>query len=226
MNFYQITFTWQRALNCYIICVATFHNNNTKMPLHLRSVNVNVHNYHYDEIEEIKINAIPDLLYHRIDLVPPKTNVCRHFKQIATLESGTLYLSSSSFKSPFMYLKNNRDGTEELRIHYAKSIMAYLKDTTNLLANPGLMAQIRSDVAALFHVMTYLKGRHNEGGNLNKYIIRRYVATVNGVIQVYPGCMLSSDIEPTRRPWFKKAMEHPGKIVLTEPYLDAGMYIY
>lgn len=57
-------------------------------------------------------------------------------------DSVTLFLSPSSFTSPFVYLKNNRDASVETRTHNAKSIMAYIKDTTNLLANPGLLPQV------------------------------------------------------------------------------------
>lgn len=70
--------------------------------------------------------------------------------------------------------------------------------------------------------MSYLKKRHIEDKTYNNYIIRRYAATMNGVVQIYPGCLLSYDLEPIRRPWFVKAMQHPGQIVMTEPYLDAG----
>lgn len=70
--------------------------------------------------------------------------------------------------------------------------------------------------------MSILKKRHTESGEFRKYIIRRYVASMNGIVQVYPGCLLNYDFETLRRPWFMKAIEWPGKIVLTEPYLDAG----
>lgn len=100
--------------------------------------------------------------------------------------------------------------------------MAYLKDTTSLLANPGLLPSIRVEVNTLFQAVTYLKKRHLAGDPHDKYIIRRYASTVNGVLQMYPGCVLSYDLEPIRRPWFVKALLHPGRLILTEPYLDAG----
>lgn len=70
--------------------------------------------------------------------------------------------------------------------------------------------------------MSYLKKRHLEGDTYKNYIIRRYAATMNGVVLLYPGCLLNFELEPIRRPWFIKALQHPGKIVLTEPYLDSG----
>jgi len=48
------------------------------------------------------------------------------------------------------------------------------------------------------------------------------MASVSGVLQLYPGCLLGSSYDPTRRPWFRQAMAQPGKIVSTAPYLDAG----
>lgn len=70
--------------------------------------------------------------------------------------------------------------------------------------------------------MSYLKRRHLDDDIYRNYIIRRYAATMNGVVEIYPGCLLSYDLEPLRRPWFDKAIQNPGKIVMTEPYLDAG----
>lgn len=102
--------------------------------------------------------------------------------------------------------------------------MAYLKDTTSLLANPGLLPSVREEVHTLFRALSYLKQRHLTDDPHDKYIIRRYVATVNGVLQMFPGCVLSYDMEPVRRPWFVRAMQHPGKLVMTEPYLDAGAF--
>lgn len=100
--------------------------------------------------------------------------------------------------------------------------MAYLKDTSNLLANPGLLPNIRNEVNTLFHAVSFLRKRHMAGDPHDKYIIRRYASTVNGVLQMFPGCALSYDMEPIRRPWFVKALQHPGRLVLTEPYLDAA----
>lgn len=215
------TYAWHRAAHFYVICVATTVSNATKLPVHLN--HVGVHLYQADDIVSIAGNLVPELVYHHlvpIAVVP----LCRHFKQLATMESITLFLSASSFISPFLYLKSNREASDETKTNNAKSVMAYIKDATNLLANPGLLPQIRNDVTALFHIMSYLKRRHLDDDDdvYRNYIIRRYAATMNGVIEIYPGCLLSYDLEPLRRPWFVKAIQNPGKIVMTEPYLDAA----
>ncbi|XP_019539275.2 VWFA and cache domain-containing protein CG16868 [Aedes albopictus] len=183
-------------------------------------------------------NLLSDLIYHRIDIYPAhlqrpsnvgfdqppieSLRVCRLMKQLALADDSTLYLSSSSFQSPYAHIRNNREtANDDDNVRAIQNIMAYLKDTTSLFANPGLLPEIRSDVLALLKVISTYRRRHGES-KLSKYIIRRYAATVNGVLEVYPGGLLDTDIEPTKRPWFVKAMEYPGKIVVTKPYLDAG----
>lgn len=53
-----------------------------------------------------------------------------------------------------------------------QSYMAFLKDLTTLLANPGLHPSVRPDVAILAQILDHYKQRH-ENSHLNKYIIRR-----------------------------------------------------
>lgn len=133
-----------------------------------------------------------------------------------------MYLSSAAFLSPFSHLKINREGDAEVNIQTIRAIMSYIRDITENIINPGLRDDIKNDVLVTLRVMNYLKRMHMNAESMKKYIIRRYVSTVNGVLQVYPGCLLDSEFEPTRRPWFLRAMEYPGRLVITEPYLDAG----
>uniref|UniRef100_A0A1A9WIT5 VWFA domain-containing protein n=1 Tax=Glossina brevipalpis TaxID=37001 RepID=A0A1A9WIT5_9MUSC len=173
---------------------------------------------------EEQITAM-NLIYHRLDLLPLRgsTNLCRYFRQLSTMDGATLFLSSIAFESPFTFLYNNRMSSAQNQLRTVESIMAYLKDITRLLANPGLKPQIRQEVNLLHQAMQYLKKRHQDTrGSLRQFIIRRYIASINGVLQVYPGCLLNHNYEPSRRPWFRKAIQNPGKIVATQPYLDAA----
>ncbi|XP_053677725.1 VWFA and cache domain-containing protein CG16868 [Anopheles nili] len=183
-------------------------------------------------------NLLSMLLHHRIDIYPPQQqrpsadllqsgsdgSMCRLVKQLAVADASTLYLSASSFQSPFAHIRNNREGTsEEDNVRTIQNIMAYMKDTYGklLFANPGLQPDVRSDVLALLQILYDYRLRHAQS-NLSRYVVRRYAATVNGVLQVFPGGLLDTDLEPTKRPWFVKAMEYPGRMVVTQPYLDAG----
>lgn len=101
--------------------------------------------------------------------------------------------------------------------------MAYIRDRTTLLANPGLRSSVRRDVHALYHHMRHLKRRHlDAGAALQKYIIRRYVTSTNGVLLQYPGSILPDNLQPHARPWYRKACRYPNRTVITEPYLDAA----
>ena len=99
--------------------------------------------------------------------------------------------------------------------------MAYLKDNTRLLANPGLREDIRDDVGAMVHILDYLRNQHLRGTKA-KYIVRRYLTSRNGVLQMFPGATLSPEFESTKRNWYLRAIEHKNKTILTPPYLDAG----
>ncbi|XP_067627301.1 VWFA and cache domain-containing protein CG16868 [Eurosta solidaginis] len=248
VEFFERIYHWQSILGIYILCLvstykpetapnnivtATTSDNSIRtansqisanIQLSLQPFNTPKNNMpHFQHTDHDYISSM-DLLYHRLDLIPPPSGqACRYFRQLATLDSPTLFLSASAFVSPFTFLHNNRVNSPHSQIRTVESIMAYLKDTTGLLANPGLRSQIKHEVNALYNAMQHLKKRHQDArGNLNNHIIRRYMATVNGVLQVYPGCLLSTNYDPTRRPWFRKSLQQPGKIITTEPYLDAG----
>lgn len=42
------------------------------------------------------------------------------------------------------------------------------------------------------------------------------------MLEIFPGLILDSGFDPKRRMWYGKALEHPDKVVLSPPYLDAG----
>jgi methyl-accepting chemotaxis protein len=47
-----------------------------------------------------------------------------------------------------------------------------------------------------------------------------YVGTENKKMYATPAVQFPADYDPTSRPWYKKAMENPEKVVWTEPYVD------
>ncbi|EGW01018.1 VWFA and cache domain-containing protein 1 [Cricetulus griseus] len=145
-------------------------------------------------VKQLKnLNTVPSskLLYHRLDLLG-QPSACLHFKQLATLESPTVMLSAGSFSSPYEHL--SQPETKRMVEHYT----AYLSDNTRLIANPGLKFSVRNEVMATSHVtdewMTQM-----EMSSLNTYIVRRYIATPNGVLRIYPGSLMDKAFDPTRR---------------------------
>lgn len=166
---------------------------------------------------------LSELVYHRLDLnTNSKVNTCQYYKQISTFDATTLHLSSKTFSSPYAHISHaSDDGEDESRKQMIQNFMAYLRDTRNLFANPGLVEGVKQEVSGIYQIMEIFKKKHMDS-ELKKYVIRRYVSSVNGVLQVFPGCTLSMNFEASRRPWYVKALEARGKIAITEPYLDAA----
>lgn len=177
------------------------------------------------------------LLFHRLDLTlyaksnePSAPKLCQYFKQISILDTSTLYLSPRSFKLPFQHLMtmcdndnfNDDKPNPNECYHRIENIMAYLKDTTNFLTNPGLQPHVRSDVLTLSHSIELLRMQHQFRSKIEKYVVRRYITSMNGIVMMYPGFSLPNDFDPSRRFWFQKAMENAGKLTITPPYLDIG----
>lgn len=210
------SYTWRHVSNLMIVCVVTDIDNSSFNKLHrIKSSNTQM-------MEQSKF--LPELIYHRLDLlVPPNSiNMCHYYKQVATFDAVSLHLSSKAFLSPYSHMKNSKpDDNEDSLIQTVQNFMAYLRDTRNLFANPGLLHGIKNEVSGIYQIMEFLKRKHIDS-DLKKYVIRRYVASLNGVLQVFPGCSLDVNFEATRRPWFVKAVESKGLLAVTEPYLDAG----
>ncbi|CRK94283.1 CLUMA_CG007798, isoform A, partial [Clunio marinus] len=214
----NFSYTWRHISNLMIVCIVTDVNfNNLDI---LQRIKTSTTSSHLTDPNK----SLPELLYHRLDLVvPPNSiNMCHYYKQTATFDAITLHLSSKAFSSPYSHIKSNKnEESNESQIQTVQNFMAYLRDTRNLFANPGLLDVIRSEVSGAYQIMEFLKKKHVESV-FKKYIVRRYVASMNGVLQIFPGGSLDVTYEATRRPWFIKAMEEKGKIAITEPYLDAG----
>ncbi|XP_038821713.1 VWFA and cache domain-containing protein 1-like [Salvelinus namaycush] len=195
---YNVSYTWKLVQDkSFILCIV---NVQPEIPVkHLKN-----------------LNTAPSskLLYHRLDLLG-QTSSCLHFKQLATVESPTVMLSAGSFSSPYEHL--SQPETKRMVEHYT----AYLSDNTRLIANPGLKSSVRNEVMATSHVtdewMTLM-----EMSSLNCYIVRRYIATPNGVLRIYPGSLMDKAFDPTRRQWYQHAVANPGLITFTGPYLDVG----
>lgn len=78
-----ISYTWHRSSEFYIVCVASYRNVTIKTPLHISHLGID----YYQNSDNVLVidNLIPELVYHRLDLQPAQTTLCRHFKQIATM---------------------------------------------------------------------------------------------------------------------------------------------
>lgn len=199
----SITYTWENVLGLYVVCV----------------VGEEEHSGGAAAAPVARANR--DILFHRLDLLPPRAGaLCRHFKQLATLQQATLYLSPSSFRSPFAYLSAAGDGPEALAD--MQNYLAYLKSVANgLLANPGLAAGVRQDAGLLNTLAAYYRRQALRGARA-RHVVRRYAAAASGALLAYPGALLPRDYEPTRREWYARAVAAGGRATLSPPRLDAA----
>ncbi|KAI0241312.1 VWFA and cache domain-containing protein 1 [Lamellibrachia satsuma] len=166
------------------------------------------------QLKTVAVPGPPHLVYHRLDMLPTDHS-CIYLKQLATFDSSALFLAAIAFQKPFEHLTH--DVTKRTVLGY----LAYLKDNTNLISNPGVREDVRKDVAVVSQINDSWMKQVSISA-LNDYIIRRYVATPSGVFMMYPGTLLSKSYDPTHRDWYTRATEFPGKVTLTAPYLDVG----
>jgi hypothetical protein len=76
--------------------------------------------------------------------------LCRHLREVATMQTAALYLAPAAFLSPFEeeqhQLLSSDDDDEAVSVSRAQSYMAFLTDPTRLIANPGLRHSVRGRV--------------------------------------------------------------------------------
>ncbi|XP_030748339.1 VWFA and cache domain-containing protein 1 [Sitophilus oryzae] len=193
-----LQYAWTRVGQWYVVCIVLNES----------------HEYFNKPFKASPSASVKKLLYQNLE-GSENYKFCRHLNQIATLDVASLYLSSSCFQSPFSASKATQDKL------IVQGYLAYLKDDTRLLTNPGLKDAVRDEVAALAHVLDFLRKRHLSS-EMSKYIVRRYASSYSGVLQMFPGSVLAPGLETTKRPWFLRALQHPNKIILIPPYLDKG----
>ncbi|KAE8746531.1 hypothetical protein FOCC_FOCC006765 [Frankliniella occidentalis] len=196
------SYTWRHLKSGpYIAVLVSVHQETGQQPSHLQSVPL-----HHDM----------NIVYHKFQHMD-KYSMCRHLRLPSSFDVGSVFLSASCFQSPYNYL----EGTNSQSSQMIESYMAYLHDQSRVLANPGLKPGVRDDVGAVSGVVQHWKQQQLRG-KLRKYTVRRYVATPSGVLVSYPSSPIEDSFDPTRRHWYTRAMEFPGRVVLTAPYLDVG----
>lgn len=161
------------------------------------------------------------IVYHRLDLMP-QDDSCIYMKHLTSMGSTGLYLSGNALQQ--RYIGPLKDKNEERWL--AQGYFAYLTDMTRLIANPGFKDQIRNEVSLL------IKGTPGwqklaQNSKFSRYIVRRYAATADGVLLMYPASLIVGDYDPTSRGWFVGALqERDAYFHVSPPYLDPGQAGY
>merc|ERR1711892_1377339 len=107
--------------------------------------------------------------YHGL-ILAGTSKLCRHLRDVASMQTATLYLSPAAFASPSEHLS-----PDSLPLR-TQSYMAYLTDPTRLIANPGLKVGVRNDAQVVAQITDMWK-EQAYSSPLNNYIVRRRVAT-------------------------------------------------
>ena len=196
-HFYA-TYIWKRVENTSFIVVI-------KTVSQVENVRV---------LQDITSSRDPNLLYHRLDLLPAN-NMCLHLKQLATEDTSTVFLSAECFNEPYDHLSLKEDK------NMVRSYTAYLKEASVVLTNPGIKKGVRDDTSSTGRITTEWIRRYITSP-LKDSIIRRYISTPSGVFRIYPGVLLDKTFDPSKRTWYSRPYQFPGKVTLTAPYLDMG----
>nr|WP_235801197.1 hypothetical protein [Heyndrickxia coagulans] len=53
---------------------------------------------------------------------------------------------------------------------------------------------------------------------MHNNVLNVYVGTASGKMMIEPNGNLPAGYDPRQRPWYKEAMEQPGKAIVTAPY--------
>ena len=157
----------------------------------------------------------PSFVYHRLDQLPKKPKLCKYFKQLATLDTSTLFLSANAFQNPMGFITEPETSDKISRLN------SFFNNCSRHAENPGLKPGVKSEVLSLTRITRGWKSRATSSP-LSKYIVRRYVASQSGVFVVYPGTVLERSYHPSQRDWFRRAVQRPDRTIFTAPYLDVG----
>jgi len=81
--------------------------------------------------------------------------------------------------------------------------------------NPGVVnVDIDNNSEMIMEVMKSIK-------ESDKDILDIYYGTASGKFDIYPDAKMPNGFDATARPWYKQALEHKGKVIITPAYKDA-----
>ncbi|XP_078333915.1 VWFA and cache domain-containing protein 1-like isoform X2 [Crassostrea virginica] len=150
-----------------------------------------------------------DFLYHQRDLENWPSPFCNNFERYATQAKSTVKLTPDAFTEPYLYT-----GIQETQVR-VQQYKEYLSEERSI--NPGLKASAIKSIRLTYPIEKFWK---NTSQHKAPYVIWRYIATVDGIVRVYPGVRLTDDYDHKLRPWYHRALSNKGLNVLLPPYID------
>uniref|UniRef100_A0A4W3HXJ0 Cache domain containing 1 n=1 Tax=Callorhinchus milii TaxID=7868 RepID=A0A4W3HXJ0_CALMI len=189
----------------------------TEPPLHTDII-------HYENIpwfQPVRHNILSLPLGSQIIMVPVNSSLSWHINRLRDTRPLT-YTVSYAWKlvgtpSPVV----GGVGSVLNRMQAREELGREREEGGSMLLIQITLSSVRSEVMATSHVTDEWISQM-EVSELNSYIVRRYIATPNGVLRIYPGSLMDKAFDATRRQWYLHAMANPALITFTGPYLDVG----
>ncbi|KAL3993882.1 hypothetical protein ACH3XW_19435 [Acanthocheilonema viteae] len=155
--------------------------------------------------------VLDNLVYHRLDIQRDSSlSYCSHFGYLSTMKLGGVYLSPSCFTVSSL----QRPPSPQWIANY----WVYLGDPFGLIRNTGIRLSVREHVNALSAIIPYWRDKTTSDSH--EFVLRRYIATTRGVMITYPATVIRDNYEPDLQPWYVRANEFLGRIVVTGPFLE------
>eukprot|EP00058_Branchiostoma_floridae_P028138 XP_002613629.1 hypothetical protein BRAFLDRAFT_93670 [Branchiostoma floridae] len=143
-------------------------------------------------------------LYHRLDLLDTNAEVCRLHDNYATFDGSTVMFPPKAYTDPISYLSSLETSEDVANMN------TFINDPTGLVANPGLVDGVRTDVTLTAVLEQYW--RENDADS-----VWRYVGTTMGVFRIFPGIVMDMRYDPTQQAWFNHALAKPEDYTFSRP---------
>lgn len=140
--------------------------------------------------------------YHRVDLLQPKPQLCNLYGYPATYDSSVVKFAPKAFVNPRVY--RDLEDTETS----VKNYTSYMTGPTE--NNTYFKEGIRETVAVTQVFDEKVK-------NVNVTLVRKYLATEDGVFRVIPGMSMANEYDHTMSYWYRKTVANIGEITLIIP---------
>uniref|UniRef100_A0A1I8F9C5 Cache domain protein n=1 Tax=Macrostomum lignano TaxID=282301 RepID=A0A1I8F9C5_9PLAT len=202
-QYYKAIYHWKRVEGVpFIVVVKTMHEMHKER-----------------QLTDSLVPSVDDLHYNRIDLYAQEEKPCVYLKQLTTL--CTFFLSARTFKRPFDFLveAERKMDVRMLIVFPVRCHRHAVQQSADYCELSGWLSlimrwrqvapnrdrpEVRQDVAVVNNINKFWTDKHTKSP-MRQYIVRRYIATTSGV-----------GVVPARH------AVYPGRIVVTEPYLDSG----
>lgn len=133
-----------------------------------------------------------------------------------TYEASTVMLSAKTYCHPndFLFRENSTD----IAITAHRFLNGQGGDSIGC-PHGQLRASVRPDVLITSLIEETWKNRSSE---ILKDVSWTYVGTQSGVFRSYPGHRARKNFDPTKRPWYHRALVNPSKAAISNAYMDAN----